>query len=89
MLENSYVSYYTRRGWGQGVTRNGNLNYYYFHVAELLRGQNQPVDQVTAAAILKYAQKCTCPMCNFGPILVKFRAISIYLTSMESYFYMF
>ena len=30
-------------------------------------GQNQPVDQVTAAALLKYGQKCT--------ILVRFREI--------------
>ena len=30
-------------------------------------GLNQPVDQVTAAALLKYGQKCTLPMCDFGP----------------------
>ena len=32
----------------------GNLGNYYFHIVGLLRGQNQPVDQVTAAALLKY-----------------------------------
>ena len=31
----------------------------------LLRGQNQPVDQVTAAALLKYGRKCTLSMCDF------------------------
>ena len=39
--------------------REGNLRHYYFHKAGLLRSQNQPVDQVTGAALLKYAQKCT------------------------------
>ena len=50
---------------------NNNLKFkhYYFHIAELLRGQNQPVDQVAAAALLKYGQICTSPMCDFGPIL--------------------
>ena len=28
-------------------------------------GQNQPVDQVTAAALLKYGQKCTVPIFRF------------------------
>ena len=28
-------------------------------IAGLLRGQNQPVDQVTTAALLEYGQKCT------------------------------
>ena len=31
----------------------------YFHIAGLLRSQNQPVDQITAAAFLKCGQKCT------------------------------
>ena len=31
---------------------NGNLSHYYFHIAGLLRGQNQPVNQVTAAALV-------------------------------------
>ena len=38
---------------------------FYFHIAGLLRDQNQPVDQVTAVALLKYGQKCTSPMCDF------------------------
>ena len=29
-----------------------------FHIPGLFGGQNQPVDQVTAAALLKYGQKC-------------------------------
>ena len=33
------------------------------------RGQNQHVDQVTVAALLKYGQRCTWPVCDFGPIL--------------------
>ena len=61
----------TRRGWGLGITRKGNLSHYYFYIAGLLRDQNQPVDQVTAAALLKYGKKCTWPMCHFGPILRK------------------
>ena len=36
----------------------------FFHIAGLLRGQNQPVDQVTAAVLLKYGQN-TLPMCDF------------------------
>ena len=36
--------------------RKGNLGHYYFHIAGLLRGQYQPVDQVTAAALLNMAK---------------------------------
>ena len=36
----------------------GDLSHYNFHISGLFRGQNQPVDQVTAAALLKYGQKC-------------------------------
>ena len=38
---------------GEGVTRKGNLSHYYFYIAGLLRGQNQLVDQVAAAGLLK------------------------------------
>ena len=41
----------------------------FFYIAGLLRGQNQPVDQVTAAALPKYGHKCTWPICDFGQIL--------------------
>ena len=57
--------YWLYYGCRLGVTWKGNLGHYYFHTAGLLRGQNQPVDQVTAAALLKYGQKCTLPMCDF------------------------
>ena len=60
--KNVYRLYY---GCRQGVTRKGNLGHYHFHIVGLLRGQNQPVDQVTAAALLKYGQNCTSPMCDF------------------------
>ena len=33
--------------------------FFHIHVARLFRGQNQPVDQVTAAALPEYGQKCT------------------------------
>ena len=46
----------------------GNLGHYYFHITVLFRGQNQPVDQVTGAALLKYGQNCTRPMRDFFPI---------------------
>ena len=42
-----------------GPEWNGNLGHYHFHIAALFRGQNQPVDQVTAAALLKYGQNYT------------------------------
>ena len=58
---NVYWLYY---GCRYGVTQKGNLGLYYFHIAGLLRGHNQPVDQVTAAALLKYGRKCTLPMCH-------------------------
>ena len=38
---------------GKGVTREAHLRHYYFHIAGLLSGQHQPVDQVTAAESLK------------------------------------
>ena len=41
------------------VTRKGNLGHYYFSIAVLLRGQNQPVDQVTVAALLIYNGLCS------------------------------
>ena len=44
---------------------SGILGHYYFHIAGLLRGENQLVHQVTAAALLKYGKKCTLPMCDF------------------------
>ena len=47
------------------ILRKGNLSHYYFHIAGLLRGQNQPVDQVTTTALLKYGHKCTWPLCDF------------------------
>ena len=52
---------------GESVIWKGNLSHYYFHIAEILRGQNQPVDQVTAAALL-YGQIYTLPMCESSPI---------------------
>ena len=38
----------------ESVTRKRNLGHYYFHIAGLFRGQNYPVDQLTAPALLKY-----------------------------------
>ena len=60
--------YWLYYGCRLGVTRKGNLGHYYFHIAGLLRGQNQPVDQATASALLKYGQKCTLPKCDFEEI---------------------
>ena len=37
-------------------------NHYYFHIAGLLKGRNQPVDQVNVAALLTYGQKFTTNM---------------------------
>ena len=39
---------------GGKVSPRGNISHYYFYIAGILRGQNQPVDQVTAAADVKY-----------------------------------
>ena len=41
---------------GEGITRKGNLSHYYFRIAGLLRGQNQPVNQVIPAVLLKYVR---------------------------------
>ena len=63
-----YLGFILEQTWlGYGVTRKGNLSHYYFHLAGLLRGQNQPVDHVTAAALLKYGQNC-----DLFAILVRF-----------------
>ena len=50
---------YGRGGGGLRCHREWNIGHYYFHIVGQLRGQNQSVDQVTAADLLKYGQKCT------------------------------
>ena len=43
----------------------------------IFQGQDQPVNQVTAVALLKYGQKCTLPMCDFERIKNDIFAINI------------
>ena len=62
---------YTRRGWGVRCHPEGEFRPLLFSQSWTIQGGGEiaSVDQVTAAALLKYGQKCTFSMCDFGPIL--------------------